>query len=75
MNSKMAAIDEMERRAQMILADLVPLVGLECVATDPDFVSLLDAALEHAKSSVAKAKTELRLRAVSPSNGGKTSAS
>lgn len=51
-------IKDTERRAQALLADLIPLVGESEVAQDPEFVAYLEKALEQAQSKLAVARTE-----------------
>lgn len=55
-------IEETERRAQALLADLIPLVSRRDVAEDPEFIAALEKALDQAERKVNKAKTEFRMR-------------
>lgn len=52
-------IEDTERRAQALLADLIPLVYEKDVAQDPEFIALLEKALVQAefKLEVARAET------------------
>jgi hypothetical protein len=45
-----------DRKAQAILADLITLVGEEAVYKDPEFLSLLDRAIQSVEFSLAEAK-------------------
>jgi hypothetical protein len=55
-------IEETERRAQALLADLIPLVGRREVAEDPEFITALEEALHAAEKKVHQAKTRIRTR-------------
>jgi len=62
-------IEEVDKKAKAILADLVPLLAFDSIATDPEVVTLLNCALECAQDRAARAKTEHRLRALGNGNG------
>lgn len=53
-------IHETERRAQALLADLVPLVSEEDVSRDPEFILLLERAIDQAELHLASAKAEAK---------------
>lgn len=72
MSAKVSAkIEETDRKAKAILADLIPLLSFDSIATDPEFVSILNQALECAEQKAAQAKTDHRLRSVRNGNGSK----
>ncbi|MGH9392149.1 MAG: hypothetical protein ACRD1Z_21295 [Vicinamibacteria bacterium] len=51
-------IQDADRRAQALLADLIPLVHDEDIARDPEFIVLLERALHQAQSRLAGAQTQ-----------------
>jgi hypothetical protein len=58
MNVLSKQIEDTERKAQALLADLIPLVHDENVSADPEFIALLEKALNQAHSKFEKAKSE-----------------
>jgi hypothetical protein len=66
MNVLSKQIEDTERKAQALLADLIPLVHDETVSADPEFIALLEKALHqaHSKFEMAKSESERYLKAV-----------
>lgn len=58
MNLLSKRIEDTERRAQALLADLIPLVHDDTVAQDPEFICLLEKALNQAEHKLATARAE-----------------
>lgn len=51
-------IEDTERKAQALLADLIPLVHDDIVSQDPEFICLLEKALNQAEHRLACARAD-----------------